>query len=474
LIGVVHARLLPLLALLLAMALCAQGGVPEIEIRLESHLTSYATKAGTEFSAVVTSPLESDGDVLMPPGTRIWGRVRRASAIGVGLRRERANLDLEFFEYELTDGRRYPLVASLRKVSNARRVRGILAADSPYGLLSSVWLRPALNVPAGLTSATGMVWTRMALGPMGTLGLMGVRMLILRWPEPEIHMPPGTEMRLAIEELPADAPRFPMPVCDPLEAEVQDELLNRSHLVMKSDGRTAQDVINVAFLGTREQLSHAFELAGWSTAEALTRRSFAKTYSALTRRKGYATAPVSLLLYENRAPDLVFQKSWNTLLKRHHVRIWQAGTLDGLELWVGAGTHDVGFAFDRKGMTLTHQIDPRIDWERSKIVNDLTYAGCTEHVHYLDRREAIRRPTGRPGVRSDGALAVVGLQDCAGTVAGEGLEPPPKPGGKLKLLTRRLLLETRHTILRGNVVYLAYRAFKVRNTGFHAVSSVPE
>jgi hypothetical protein len=472
---------LPALGLWIALALCAQGGVPEVEIRLESHLTSYSTKAGAEFSAVVISPLESDGDVLMPPGTRVWGRVRKASAIGIGLRRERASLELEFFEYELADGRRFPLEASLRKVANAReevlrdgRVRGILAADSPYGLLSSVWLRPALNVPAGLTSATGMVWTRMALGPMGTLGLMGVRILILRWPEPEIHMPPGTEMILAIEALPAEAPRFPVPVCDPLGAEVQDDLLNRSHLVMKADGRTAQDVINIAFLGTREQLSHAFELSGWSTAEPLTRRSITKTHTALTKRQGYPTAPVSLLLYEKKGPELVFQKCWNTLLKRHHVRIWRAGTVDGRQLWVGAGTHDVGIAFDRKGMTLTHKIDPRIDWERAKMVNDLTYAGCTDHVHYLDRRDAIRRPSTRPGVRSDGALAVVSLQDCAGTIPGEGLEPPPKPGGKLKLLTRRLLLETRHTILRGNVIYLAYRAFKVRNTGFHAVASVPE
>ncbi len=480
-IEAVHARPLPALGLLILLAFCAQGGVPEIEIRLEAHLTSYATKVGTEFSSVVISPLESYGDVLMPPGTRIWGRVRKASAVGIGIRRERANLELEFFEYELLDGRRFPLEASLRGVSNAReevtrdgRVRGILAADSPHGLLSSVWLRPTLNVPAGLTSATGMVWTRMALGPMGTLGLMGVRILILRWPEPEIHMPPGTEMRLAIEALPAEAPRFTVPVCDPLDAEVEDDLLNRSHLVMKPDGRTAQDVINVAFLGTREQLGHAFELAGWSTAEPITRRSFAKTYSALAKRQGYPTAPVSLLLYEKKGPELVFQKSWNSLLKRHHVRIWQAGTVDGRELWVGAGTHDVGFTFDRKRMTLTHQIDPRIDWERAKIVNDLTFAGCTEHVHYLDRREAIRRPSGRPGVRSDGALAVIGLQDCAGTVPGEGLEPPPKPGGKLKMLTRRLFLETRHTILRGNVIYLAYRAFKVRNTGFHPVASVPE
>ncbi len=467
--------------LLILFAAAAKGGVPEIEIRLENHLTSYSTKPGAEFSAIVISPLESDGDILMPPGTRIWGRVHKAFAVGLGLRRERAELELEFREYELSDGRRFPLEAVLRQVANAReevrsngRIRGILAADSPHGMLSSVWWRPSLNVPAGLSSATGMVWTRMALGPMGTLGLMGVRMLILRWPEPEIYMPPGTEMRLAILSLPAEAPRFPVEDCAPLDPEVRDDLVGRAHVVKKADGRTAQDIVNVAFVGSQDQLAQAFSLAGWSTADSITRQSFARTYSALTRRKGYATAPVSLLLYEKKAPDLVFQKSWNTLSKRHHVRIWQAGTVDGRELWLGAGTEDVGLMFDRRALTLSHQIDARIDRERSKIVNDLTYAGCTTHVHYLDRRDAVRRPSGRPAVRSDGALAVLEMQDCAGSVVGQGLAAPPRPAGRLKLLARRLILETRQTILRGNLLYLAYRALSWRNTGFQSVVPVPE
>lgn len=470
-----------LLGLLILLAARVRASVPEVEVRLESHLTSYSTQSGTEFSTVVISPVESDGAVLMPPGTRIWGRVRKASAVGIGIRRERSSLELEFYEYQLADGRRFPLAAALHRVNNAReevtasgRIRGILAADSPSGLLSSAWLRPSLNVPAGLASATGMVWTRMALGPMGALGLMGLRMAVLRWPEPEIHMPPGTEMTLALTTLPADAPRFPIPIAAPMDGEVRADLLSRPHLVTKPDGRIAQDIINVAFVGSRDQLTRSFELAGWSSAEALTRRSFAKTYSALTRRKGYATAPVSLLLYERKAPDLVFQKSWNTLGKRHHVRIWQAGWVEGRELWVGAGTHDVGFAFDRKGMTFAHQIDARIDSERSKIVNDLTYAACTEQVDYLDRRDAIRRPTGRPGVRSDGALAVLTLQNCSGSAPGEGILVPPPPAGPSKLLLRRLILETRHTVVRGNLIYLAYRAYRWRATGFTSVASVPE
>ena len=42
-----------------------------------------------------------------------------------------------------------------------------------------------------------------------------------------------------------------------------------------------------------------------------------------------------ILEAEGRLPDLVFQKSFNTLAKRHHVRLWQV-EVPGGTAWVGA------------------------------------------------------------------------------------------------------------------------------------------
>ncbi len=60
---------------------------------------------------------------------------------------------------------------------------------------------------------------------------------------------------------------------------------------------------------------------------------------------GYSTAPVSTLLYQDAEPTVVFQKSFNTIAKRHHIRIWRAGDFEGNEVWLGAATHDAGVGF---------------------------------------------------------------------------------------------------------------------------------
>jgi hypothetical protein len=42
---------------------------------------------------------------------------------------------------------------------------------------------------------------------------------------------------------------------------------------------------------------------------------------------------------------------------------------------VGAATHDTGIDFSAKDRTLIHKIDPQIDMERSKVVNDPLLTG---------------------------------------------------------------------------------------------------
>ena len=73
-------------------------------------------------------------------------------AVGFGFVHERATLELAFHEYELADGNRYPLGAHLQFIENAReevdsrgRIRGILAASSPQGLLRGIWYRPSAD-----------------------------------------------------------------------------------------------------------------------------------------------------------------------------------------------------------------------------------------------------------------------------------------------------------------------------------------
>ena len=79
--------------------------------------------------------------------------------------------------------------------------------------------------------------------------------------------------------------------------------------------------------------------AHWWPAEPLTHRSVLRVYQAISAQRGYPTAPMSMLLLDGRLPDLTFQKTFNTVAKRHHIRIWQQpGQVGGRDVWIAAAT----------------------------------------------------------------------------------------------------------------------------------------
>jgi len=220
--------------------------------------------------------------------------------------------------------------------------------------------------------------------------------------------------------------------------------------VTRPDGTPVADSINVAFIGTVGQLQNAFTEAGWVPAAPRTLHTMSTEYRAYSAMAGYPTAPVSKLLYQRAEPVAVFEKSLNTITKRHHIRIWRAGAFEGSEVWLGAATHDAGVGFQAASLTITHKIDPRTDGERKKVVTDIGFTGCSERISSVDRAPA-------PGNRNDGALAVVWLQPCDAPPARDD-SPALPPGSKTKRLARRFVLETRQYFLRDNMYYWAYRA----------------
>lgn len=427
-------------------------------------LRCWKGDVGREVRGVVIRPVDRDGRTVLPAGSVVRGRVARVEAVGMGIRRERARLEVSFTEWEKPGGDRGSMRARLTGLDNAReevdgqgRIRGILAARNPMGLTRGVWFRPQPNLlvrgPAGLTGACGMAWARLALGPAGTVGLLGARVALTRMPQPEIDLPVGTELTLQVEvglpEEGAEAAETELAIA----SETADFLEALPVGVRKANGERVTDVINLAFAGSREQLDGGFRAAGWVEADALTRGSFRRAYRAFTMREGYATAPVSKLYYDGRLPDVVYQKSLNSIGKRHHIRIWRLEEPGGRVIWVGAASHDISVAFDRRRLALTHRIDPELDREREKVVADLAFAGAVNGVGRVER--VLQEESGR---KTDGALRVAVLR---GTNEGEELEwkghPRPRPGAPFRLV-RRMVLEARHYLLRDNPYYLGFAA----------------
>lgn len=141
----------------------------------------------------------------------------------------------------------------------------------------------------------------------------------------------------------------------------------------------AGDPINVGLVGTREQIVHAFALAHWDTADAVTLKTAIEIGESVLFDRPYPDAPVSQLLYEGRAQDLAFEKPvGGSADQRHHVRLWQTAELDtdGRPLWLGAASFDRGVGLSHDTGAITHHIGPDIDAERDFLMKDLTEASA--------------------------------------------------------------------------------------------------
>lgn len=448
------------------LCICAATATADpltIEVRLLTALHSAAAHAKNQpIEAMLIQPLIRDGQIWMPSRTKLRGTIRRAGGVGLGLRHERASLEIGFTSWETPEGGQIALEATPLSIDNAReqvdkkgRIQGILAASNPLGIVRGVWYKPSANMflraPAGL-SGGGTLWAKLALGPLGAMSLLSARLLMTRMPEPEIDLPVGTEMTLQITADSLEQNWGEAPAEGHIEPSLAAFLKAQPVDVRKQDKSATADIINIALLGSVALVQDSFRAAGWVTADPLDRGSFARTYKAFTQRLGYPTSPVSKLYYQGRLPDLVFQKSLNSIAKRHHIRLWRVTADDGTEVWLGAASHDITVIFDRANFGLSHRIDVNIDPERQKVVGDLEFAAALESTHYLPRT-----PDTRGAARTDGALAVMELRQPSPIVDMPAGDAAAK-ASRFHKFARRMMLEARQYVLRENAYYLAYAA----------------
>lgn len=144
------------------------------------------------------------------------------------------------------------------------------------------------------------------------------------------------------------------------------------------------DPINVALIGTREELIRIMLLAKWSPADPITLKSSLRIAADTIFRREYVDAPVSSLFLFGRKEDLAFELPVGKDPKqRNHVRFWESQTLDtdGRPFWLGAATFDERVGFSHTTGEITHHIDGNIDRERDRLFTDLTATNALEEVY---------------------------------------------------------------------------------------------
>ncbi len=424
-----------------------------LEIRLQQEINSYSTSAGSPVQAVVIAPLTVHGEILVPAGSLVKGRVKTVHRVGAGLIRETATIHLQFDELLLPDGSVAAIEAKVTEVQNARekvdkqgQIRGIRSTATPG------------------YRAAGLLTSLAAVDPIALAFSTSAFALMLRFSEPEIRLPTGAELLMRVTE----SVEIPEQYQEQIPKVTDDDSERRGMMSMVRRlpyrtrallGHQQSDLTNLVFAGSLDSIERAFEAAGWVAAANSTAATRYKMLRSLAENQSYVEAPMSVLLLAGKRSVLRFSKTLNTFSKRHHLRIYDVEKKwGGLPVYTAAATQDIGLGFSSRNRGFIHLIDDNIDNERAKILNDLLFTGC------VDRAETLSRPwvpvdaknaTGQFLV-TDGGIAIVVLNDCRNPRRFDervGDAPGPYRGNVALRIGRQTFLTIRNDFVRANFLW---------------------
>jgi hypothetical protein len=218
---------------------------------------------------------------------------------------------------------------------------------------------------------------------------------------------PGVEMTLVLTAplaLPSRPAPPPLPqVPTSIDRALVATLVGAPWRVLTVKEHLPADIFTVALVGTEAEVTDAFRAAGWTVPERSKLRGDLETLAAAARARGFDAQPFTTLQLGGRPPTLAFEKVVNSMVKRRHVRLWPWGTaVDGRPLWLVAATRVDGMRYSRARHAITHRIDPDIDAERDKVVDDLLATSAV-----AARADVARTPPTQRIFVNDGTTPVV-------------------------------------------------------------------
>ncbi|HXR17175.1 MAG TPA: LssY C-terminal domain-containing protein [Terriglobales bacterium] len=175
------------------------------------------------------------------------------------------------------------------------------------------------------------------------------------------------------------------------------------------------DMVNFVLIGSEKQVQSALDAANWHVADTDDKKAVVEAAMMTYESKDYLAMPMSTLYLFNRPQDFGYEQAEPIAMvaSRHHFRLWKAPfTWNGQTVWVGAGTHDIGFAKDKRNGNVTHKIDPNVDGEKENIGSSLQKGSKVKSMSYylpLNPVQQAKNATG-DGYTSDGRILVVFLQ----------------------------------------------------------------
>jgi hypothetical protein len=422
-------------------------------IRLLDPVASYSSKPGTTVRAVLIQSPECNYNPVFPAGLEVDGEVTAVRKVGLGFVHDSATLEIRFTQIVTSAGEVLPIAADVMEIDNAREtarhgvIRGIHATDTPQGRITSGLIHmPTFN-------------------PYTDIGLIVYRALTVL-PEPEIYLPPGSDVRLRLNvplyvgDQP-ELPRVSFQMDEYERGDVETVMQDVPDRTTTRSGKDA-DLVNILFVGSQEQIAEAFDAAGWLPADPNSPRAFFKQSAAFLTFSNYSKMPISHQLLNGLPQDLTWQKSFNSYGKREHLRMWsQPATVLGQSAWLSAYTRETSAALSVKNHKFIHHIDRNLDDGVNMLVRDLSLTGCVDSVHQLPRPQLNGTMVNSTGddMRTDGNLTIVRLKSCNRPVMEYSRNTPLipiHPRSRIVRYFRTQVMLYKSDVIRGNFIYSAF------------------
>ncbi len=171
------------------------------------------------------------------------------------------------------------------------------------------------------------------------------------------------------------------------------------------------DPLNVALIGTAEELQQILAAAQWFPANPLGLKSDLKIAVDTVLERPYNEAPVSNLFLFGRKEDFAFEQPvGDNPRQRHHVRFWKSPTSDpaGRPIWLGSATYDERVGLSHTTGQITHHISGDVDAERNHLMQNLEQTKQLSETYQIPDFHPVKE--GRNGGgdlwKTDGALSV--------------------------------------------------------------------
>jgi len=233
------------------------------------------------------------------------------------------------------------------------------------------------------------------------------------------------------------------------------------------------DLINLMFIGSREQVEGAFAAAGWMPGDRNSKNAFLHEFGAFLTLSSYPTMPVSRQFLDSKVQNFTWQKSFNSYGKREHLRIWEKPqTVLGEQAWLSAYTRETSAVLSVKYHKFIHHVDPNLDEGVNMLVRDLTLSGCVDSVRLLPRPNVPQHLVNSTGdeMHTDGILTVVHLKNCERpAIEYSRSKPliPSRPRSRMTRYFRNQILLYKSDVVRGNLIYGAFDLCRMSVRSFH-------